>query len=262
MLLVEDTVVKDYGLSPEQDDQLWVRWRAGESFSSMSRAVGRPEQHLRRHLAQVGGMRPPVPRPARQHLGLAEREEISRGIAAKLSARAIAAVLGRSASTISREIDRHGGRDTYRAQAAHERAAVNRRRPKVAKLSGVLELRVVVEAWLGLRWSPDQIARRLPLEFPDDPRMRVSDETIYRSIFVPRLRAVDRALFRKLRSGRPMRYPRKPRNSSGRGRIKNMISIRDRPGEVDDRLVAGHWEGDRATRSCTKMSGLTGWRGG
>ena len=102
-------MAKDYGLDPVQVDLLWSRWRGGESVSSIARAVGRPQQHLRRHLAQSGGMRPPVPRPAAGHLSLGEREEISRGIAAGLSSRGIGARVGRPASTISREIARHGG---------------------------------------------------------------------------------------------------------------------------------------------------------
>lgn len=234
----------DYGLDPVQVEVLWSRWRQGESISSIARAVGRPQQHLRRHLAHSGGMRPPVPRAPAAHLSSGEREEISRGIAAGLSSRGIAASLGRPGSTVSREIARHGGRGTYRAQAAHEQAGVNRRRPKAAKLAAVPRLRAVVEAWLGLRWSPDQIASRLPLVFPEDLGMRVSDESIYRCIYDPRLHAINRSLFRRLRRGRPMRYPRKRRHHCGRGRIKGMTSIRDRPAEVQDRGVAGHWEGD------------------
>ncbi len=200
MWLVGVAVVVDYGLDPVQVQVLWSRWRQGESISSIARAVGRPQQHLRRHLAQSGGMRLPVPRAPAAHLSLGEREEISRGIAAGLSARGIGARVGRPASTISREIARHGGRGAHRAQAAHARAGVNRR-PKAAKLAAVPRLRAVVEDWLGLRCSPDQIARRLPLVFPDDPGMRVSDESIYRCIYDPRLHAVNRSLFRRLRRG-------------------------------------------------------------
>jgi len=236
--------VRDYGLSELEQDELWRRWRDGQSVSSIGRELGKPFQHLRRFMAQTGGVRPPAPRPARWHLSLDEREEISRGIAAGQSSRAIAGRLGRRASTVSREVSRHGGREAYRAQAAHARATENRRRPKTAKLAGAPRLRAVVEAKLGLCWSPDEVRGWLELEYPDDPDMRVSHETIYRSLFDPRLHATDRTLTRKLRSGRPMRLPRKPRNSTGRGRIKNMVSIRDRPAEVEGRTVPGHWEGD------------------
>jgi len=133
----------------------------GQSVSSVGRELGRPSQHLRRFMAQTGGVRPPVPRPAWWHLSLSEREEISRGIAAEQSARTITERLGRRASTVSREITRPGGRETYRAQAAHARAAGNRRRPKTAKLAGAPVWRAVVEAKLGLCWSPDEIRRSL-----------------------------------------------------------------------------------------------------
>ncbi len=160
--------VRDYGLSEVEQDELWRRWRDGQSVSSIGRELGKPFQHLRRFMAQTGGVRPPVPRPARWHLSLSEREEISRGIAAEQSARTIAERLGRRASTVSREISRHGGRETYRAQGAHQRAAGNRRRPKTAELAGAPVLRAVVEAKLGLCWSPDEIRapRRCPRRRP------------------------------------------------------------------------------------------------
>jgi len=143
--------VRDYGLSELEQDELWRRWRDGQSVSSR-RELGKPFQHLRRFMAQTGGVRPPAPRPARWHLSLSEREEISRGIAAEQSARTIAERLGRRASTVSREVSRHGGREAYRAQAAHARATENRRRPKTAKLAGAPRLRAVA-ALAVLAWA-------------------------------------------------------------------------------------------------------------
>lgn len=162
--------MRDYGLSESDVEQLWAGWADGQSFHSVARTLGKPQHHLRRYLAQTGGIRPRAPRPAPSHLRLVEREEISRGIAAGLSSRAIAAALRRPASTVSREIARHGGRSTYRAARAHELAAIKRRRPKTAKLARCPPLRAVVETKLGQRCSPDQIAGWLRLEFAGDQR--------------------------------------------------------------------------------------------
>ena len=234
--------MREYGLSAAEQDQLWEWWRAGRSISAIARVLGRPLQHVRRYLTQTGGIRPTPPRPPAAHLSLSEREEISRGVAAGLSARQISTVIGRPASTVSREIARHGGRSVYRAQAAHDQATANRRRPKPTRLSTAPQLRAIVEAKLALCWSPDQVSGWLVRCHPDDPAMRVSAETIYRSLFDPRRRDLDRRLTRRLRRGRALRYPRARRDGSGRGRIPDMVTIPDRPAEVDDRAVPGHWE--------------------
>jgi IS30 family transposase len=173
-----------------------------------------------------------------------EREEISRGIAAGESLRAIASRLGRSPSTVAREVARNGGRRRYRACPADRVALANMRRPKVAKLARCTRLRVVVEDKLELRWSPQQIAGWLSVEFPDDPEMRVSHETIYLSLFVQSRGALRKELTRYLRMRRSVRRPGGKPAPNGQSHIPAMINIRERPAEADDRAVPGHWEGD------------------
>jgi IS30 family transposase len=175
---------------------------------------------------------------------MAEREEISRGVAAGEPCRQIAARLGRAPSTVSRELARNGGRGRYRAQAADAAAFGRAQRPKPAKLLLEPRLRAVVEAKLALRWSPQQIAGWLPLAYPQDPVMRVSHETIYLSLFVQSRGALRRELQRCLRTGRAMRYPRGKRLPQGRGQLRDVVLISERPAEAEDRAVPGHWEGD------------------
>jgi IS30 family transposase len=175
---------------------------------------------------------------------MAEREEISRGMAAGHSYRRIATDLGRAPSSVSREIARNGGPKRYRAQAADVAAYRRARRPKPSKLVLVPRLRAVVEDRLAHRWSPEQIAAWLGRTYPDDPEMRVSHETIYLRLFVQTRGALRRELTRHLRSGRAMRFPRTKRLPQGRGRIRDMVSISERPALVGDRAVPGHWEGD------------------
>jgi len=175
---------------------------------------------------------------------MAEREEISRGVAAGEPCQQIAARLGRSPSTVSRELTRNGGRRRYRAQAADAAAFRRAQRPKAAKLVLQPRLRAVVEAKLALRWSPQQIAGWLPLAYPQDPVMRVSHETIYLSLFVQSRGALRRELQRCLRTGRAMRFPRGKRLPQGRGQLRDILPISQRPAEVADRAVPGHWEGD------------------
>jgi IS30 family transposase len=175
---------------------------------------------------------------------MAEREEISRGVAVGEPCRQIAARLGRAPSTVSRELARNGGRHHYRAQAADAAAFRRAQRPKPAKLVVEPRLRAVVEAKLALRWSPQQIAGWLPLAYPQDPVMRVSHETIYLSLFVQGRGALRRELQRCLRTGRAMRYPRAKRLPQGRGQLRDVVLISERPAEAEDRAVPGHWEGD------------------
>jgi IS30 family transposase len=175
---------------------------------------------------------------------MAEREEISRGVAAGQSCRQIAARLGRAPSTVSRELARNGGCHHYRAQAADVAAFRRMLRPKPAKLVTQPRLRAVVEAKLALRWSPEQIAGWLPLAYPQDPVMRVSHETIYLSLFIQSRGALRRELQRCLRTGRAMRYPRSKRLPQGRGQLRDILHISERPAEAADRAVPGHWEGD------------------
>jgi IS30 family transposase len=151
--------------------------------------------------------------------------------------------MGRAPSTVAREIQGHGGRRHYRAWRADAHAVRDAQRPKVSKLARCRPLRQEVECRLALRWSPQQIAARLAVDYPDEPSMRVSHETIYRSLFVQTRGALRRDLTRYLRTGRTHRRPRRQR-ASRQGHIPGMVLIRDRPAEVADRAVPGHWEGD------------------
>ena len=232
------------GFGVEQQDLIWAMWRRGDAIREMERTLGETMPRIRRFLRQSGGI-PPVPRQRRaDHLTLAEREEISRGIAAGLSARSIAGRIDRPSSTVSREIARNGGRDAYRALVADAAAFERARRPKPSKLAANAELRGVVAAKLDDDWSPQQIAQWLRREYPGDAAMRVSHESIYRDVYIPSRNVFDASMFHRLRSDRPIRRPRGTQSSHGRGRIRNMVSIRERPTEADTREVAGHWEGD------------------
>lgn len=179
--------------------------------------------------------------PGRGELTQEERDEICVGLARGLSLAAIGRLLGRDRSTICREVHRNGGRDRYRPGPAHRRAYEQARRPKAGKLTRPA-LRAQVEAWLAEWWSPDQIARRLREEFPDDPMMWVSHETIYQSLFVQGRGELRRELTRCLRSGRAQR--RAKRRIEQRGQRRDMVLISERPAEIDDRAIPGHWEGD------------------
>ena len=181
--------------------------------------------------------------PSGRHLSFAERERISRGLAAGERPARIARELGRPTSTVTRELDRNGGVERYRALAAHKRALGCLRRPKPTKLSQNRRLREAVERGLERRWSPEQIAARLRSEHPDDPEMRISHETIYQSLYLQSRGELRRQLARNLRSGRTRRRPRRG-VPERRGRIPEMVPISERPPGVEDRAVPGHWEGD------------------
>ena len=179
--------------------------------------------------------------PAPGRLSLADREEISLGLRSGETFSAIASRLGRHLSTVSREVAANGGRGEYRAWRAHRRAQQCSRRPKPRKLASALLADQVTE-WLGKWWSPQEIARRLRIEHPDDPMMQVSHETIYKTLFVQGRGELRRELARCLRSGRVQRRPRGW--TEKRGQIPGMVNISERPAEVEDRAVPGHWEGD------------------
>ncbi len=217
-----------------EDAPAWVmRQETGVSRHAVLRQVRRLRRRPKRE---------PTRSPLR--LSLAEREEISRGLAAGESLRAIASRLQRTPSTVTREVGRNGGRRRYRACAA-ERAALRRtRRPKRSKLAGCERLRNVVEAKLELRWSPQQISGWLVGEFPDEPEMRVSHETIYLSLFVQSRGALRKELFRYLRSGRATRRTLGHSVMNGQGQLRGTLNISERPAEANDRAVPGHWEGD------------------
>ena len=179
--------------------------------------------------------------PSSSCLSLAEREEISLGLRGGESLRAIATRLGRAPSTISREVTANGGRSRYRAVWAHDGAYARARRPKTAKLAAG-PLCDQVTTWLEEWWSPEEIARRLRIEFPNDPSMHVSHETIYQSLFVQGRGELRRELARCLRTGRAQRRPRGRAESVGQ--LSNRVMISERPAEAEDRAVPGHWEGD------------------
>lgn len=196
-------------------------------------------------LKHYGGIAPKRSVARADHLSVDEREVISRGISAQLSFQAIAASLGRSPSTVSREVQRNGGRDAYRAVAAQERADDQRTRPKQSLLVRNLVLRGRVVDWLEQEWSPQQIAQRLRLEHEGDPDMMVSHETIYRSVYTSRWKIIPKAMSKKPRTGRPTR---KNTRHSVKGQWRSQIigarPITDRPTDAEDRSVTGHLEGD------------------
>jgi IS30 family transposase len=178
-----------------------------------------------------------------RYLSLAEREEIAVGVAAGESLRAIAARLGRPVSTVSREVRRNASRLGYRAVAAQAQAEARAARPKTARLAGNARLREQVQAWLGQRWSPEQISVMLRQHYPGEPEMQVSHETIYQALYVQGRGALRRELAACLRTGRALRKPRRTEGER-RGRINDMVMISERPPEVAGRAVPGHWEGD------------------
>jgi IS30 family transposase len=224
--------------------RFWQGVRAGLGPSEALAAAGL-NWRARLWFAQAGGVKALGPGPVSgRYLSLAEREEIAVGVAARKPLRQIARELGRSPSTVSREITRNSsGGGSYRATAAQARAEVRGRRPKTAKLAGNEELRGWVQGKLKKRWSPEQVSRCLAAEFPGRPEMRVSHETIYQSIYVQGRGALRRELAKSLRTGRALRRPRR-KDGERRARIKDMVNISERPAEAADRAVPGHWEGD------------------
>ena len=224
---------------------MWDRWQKGESLHSIARHFGRSHSSIQGVLSRSGGIRPSVRRRSRLSLTLAEREEISRGLARGYSLRAIASVLGRAPSTVSRELSRNGGHRRYRAHAADKAAWDRALRPKPCKLVLNRPLAMTVARLLRERWSPWQIAGRLKRECPHDENDRVSHETIYKTLFIQARGALKKELVQHLRRRRGMRRSRHhTQKTPDHGRIVDAISIRERPPEVEDRAVPGHWEGD------------------
>jgi IS30 family transposase len=229
----------------EQKVELWERWKQGQSISSISRALERKTKGgVQRIVVVHGGIAPSARRRAAWTLELGEREEISRGIAAGLAIRAIARCLGRSPSTISREIARNGGKQAYRATRADKKAWERALRPKRCRLACSEQLRWLVTQKLAMQWSPQQIAGWLRREYPGDPGMRISHEAIYRSLFIQSRGVLKKELTAHLRTRRQMRLAKGSQTRTGQGQILDMISIRERPAEAEDRAVPGHWEGD------------------
>lgn len=223
--------------------EIWDRIEAGQSPRSVAISMGRFPSAIEMMQRVTGGVRPQRRHRRETGLSLSEREEISRGLAARESCRAIAGRLDRAPSTITREVERNGGLARYRAHEAEGPAWRRARRPKPAKLAVHRLLRELVEAKLALMWSPQQISSWLRAVYPGDPQMQVSHETIYMSLFVQSRGALRHELHRALRTGRAMRRPKKSIRQ-GMGMIPNMVLISERPAEVEDRAVPGHWEGD------------------
>ncbi len=233
------------GLTSAQKTELWDRWQRGESLKAIGRAFGKPSSSMYCLVSPHGGIRPASRRRSRLALTLSEREEISRGIVAQQSIGSIARLLGRSPSTVSREVRRNGGPARYRAAQADARAWARARRPKRCKLANSPWLRRMVARQLRLSWSPEQIAGWLKRAYPGEEAYQVSHETIYRSLFVQSRGVLKKELLQHLRSKRTMRRSiHASGKGDGRGQIKDIISIRERPSSVEDRAVPGHWEGD------------------
>ncbi len=225
--------------------EIWDRWQRGEALKLIGRAFGRCSSAIFAHLKPTGGIRPAPRRRAVRVLSLAEREEISRGLARGVSLRSIAADLGRAASTVSRELRRNGGNERYRAATADQQAWDRALRVKRCKLATHEPLRRIVAGKLEQNWSPEQIAGWLKPTYPCDEAYRVSHETIYRSLFVQALGVLKKELQAHLRSQRAIRRSRHATGKGDqRGSIVDAVSIRERPACVEDRAVPGHWEGD------------------
>jgi IS30 family transposase len=234
-----------FGLSAIEKRDVWSRWKAGQSLHEIGRAFDKPHSCIRAVLLPRGGIPPAARRRSRLALTLAERENISRGIAAGCSIREIARGLDRAASSVCREVARHGGRPAYRAHEADHQAWTSALRPKLCLLGANHKLRDIVASKLILDWLPEQISGWLKNQYPNDERLRVSHETIYRSLFIQARGVWKKELMDHLRSKRRMRRSRHATVSGqSRGQIVDAISIRQRPAEAEDRAIFGHWEGD------------------
>jgi IS30 family transposase len=232
-------------LSSAHRAELWSRWKDGQSLNEIGRALGKDHVVIQFLLARHGGIAPAARRRSRRALTLAEREDISRGIAIGCSVRVIAQRLSRACSTVSREVARHGGRAQYRANQADQQAWEWALRPKLCLLATHSKLQEIVASKLMQDWSPQQISGWLKSQHPNDESLRVSHETIYRSLFIQARGALKQELIQHLRSKRRIRRSRHSSvHGHSQGRIVDAVSIRERPAEVEDRAIPGHWEGD------------------
>lgn len=240
--------------SAAQREEIWDRWRNGESMHDIAATYDRFHTSVQKILTANGGIRPLKRTRADVALTLAERETISRGLACKLSIRSIARQLQRAPSTVSREISRNGGAVSYRANKAEKTAWDRALRPKQCKLASRPELCKIITEKLLEQWSPEQISGWLQRQYPDSEYYQVSHETIYKSLFVQARGVLKKELLACLRSGRKCRRPKKMTlKGKNLGTIPNAIPIRDRPASIEDRAIPGHWEGDLiegSNRSC------------
>jgi IS30 family transposase len=224
---------------------MWSRWKAGQSLHEIGRTFGKSHVSIHFLLSQHGGIAPAARRRSLVTLTLAEREDISRGIASGSSIRDIANGRRGAASRVRREGARHGGPPLYRAHEADRQAWESALRPKGCLLAIHVKLQRIVASKLILDWSPEQISGWLKIQFPQDESMRVSHETIYRSLFIQARGVLKKELIGHLRSRRRIRRSRHARvGGQSRGQIVDAISIRERPAEIEDRAIPGHWEGD------------------
>ena len=239
------TIRRRPGLSAPQKQELWERWKRGQSMNEIAHAFGKERGSIHSVLRSTGGFEPSTRRRSRLALSLFEREEISRGLAEGQSMRTIASLIQRAPSTVSREVGRHHGRARYRAAEADRRAWNSGLRPKRCRLAIHRRLQKIVAEKLSLNWSPEQISGWLKWQHPDDTEMQISHETIYRSLFIQARGVLKKELISHLRTRRVMRRAKKgSTRDQGRGQIVDAVSIRERPAEVEDRAVPGHWEGD------------------
>jgi IS30 family transposase len=228
-----------------QRSEIWDRWQRGESMSSIGRRFDRESSSVFSVISPTGGIRPADRKRSMRALSLAEREEISRGLSVSEPLRAIARRLGRSPSTISREVRRNGGVARYRATASDQAAWDRALRPKPCKLACSPSLAQAVSAKLRRKWSPEQIAGWLRRSFPEEPHRQVSHETIYRSLYIQARGVLKKELLEHLRARRTIRRSRHASlKRNGHGQIKDAVSISERPASVEDRAIPGHWEGD------------------
>jgi len=230
-------------MSAQKKAVIWGEWKKGSPMIQIARAIKKPPATVFSYLRYHGGIQPRQRARCLSSLSLEEREEISRGLAANCSIRSIASHLERSPSTVSREINRNGGIYKYRAAEAENAAWKRAKRPKRCVLAENDELRTIVTRKLSEDWSPEQISSWLKLIYPKNESLRVSHETIYRSLFIQ-----TRGLFRKemrnhLRTKRKFRHAKNHKVAT-RGQIVEGVSISKRPASVEDRAVPGHWEGD------------------
>jgi len=234
------------GMPVEVRAELLARLREGATWAQVQAEFECSHQMVWIVVREAGGMPPVWPGRSSKHLSLEEREEISRGLSVAESFASIARRLGRPTSTVSREVQRNSGRQGYRATSADRATCQRAKRPKLTKLSQNAALRLYVENGLEAKWSPEEICGRLPVEFPDDDSMRIVHETIYQALFVQGRSGLNKELVKCLRSKRKRRQPHTitARNRERGGSIIDRVMITERPAEVEDRAVPGHWEGD------------------
>jgi IS30 family transposase len=237
--------IETRGLSAAQKSELWQRWKKGHSLSEIGRALGKHAGSISGFLSKTGGIAPAVRQRSSCSLTLSEREDISRGISAGQSFRSIADQIRRSVSTVSREVKRNGGREAYRATSADQRAWNLATRPKQCRLATNTKLQAIVAEKLQLDWAPQQIAGWLKHQFPQNTDMQISHETIYRSLYIQARGVLKKELLKHLRTHRVMRRSKHASSEEiSRTSITQLVSIKDRPVDVETRLIAGHWEGD------------------